>query len=214
MDAKGIKSYENMVDSIVAEKQRMGEVAAPFPKSSKEYLELPLEERMNVATNVLKAYAPNATGYDHYGPGKPAPAELTPSDMPGVRLEGEVVHKKYMAGGPPRKQQRHGGIEVYVTAVDVATGVTSGRNNVNAYTDGVGGRKRGPYTDANGETQTGWYAWSHYDGKEHPLTSQFGKGLVEFVDAAVAGLLDGDMLAQHRQFIGSQAVESAIESVV
>jgi hypothetical protein len=194
-----IQRYEGLVESIERQKQEIGERASVYP-TREEYVGKDTEERLGAAKDILAKY----TGDDKW-----AGATIGHEDQehPGVTLEARVRY------GEKRDITERVGIPeriiVNAFAQDAANGLRSD-------TRVLGQLREGAYTDEEGEPQQGWHVFrlqSDFrldEGDTLTLQSQLGQDMVEMVDAAVLGLIDG-VISDQRRFIGGQAIEGAVQ---
>jgi|GEM_PF-4171645 hypothetical protein len=179
-----------IVRELAERKQILGDAAGKLPRNRAEYMKLPVRDRMYVAEDVVKRYAPDPDrrGYDKYetphSHRQPATAEFEPEDYPGVIVRGRVDHAV--------DDTTHGritGLFIWAHAVDPAAKLTS-------HSVPFGGVMNG---QAIISPDLNW------DGTRVPLEDPAALNVIEFIDEATVGLLES-VVRDHRRFVGQQAV--------
>ncbi len=177
---------------IAGQKQVLGDVAERLPRGRAEYMELPVEKRMQVAEHVVARYTPLPDRKGGYGENetpeshrRPASAEFEPEDYPGMLLRGSVVHTVIPSTGRGRLQ----GLFIWAHAVDPV-------NDLKSHSIPFGGVMNSQAIIAPD------YNW---DGERVPLEDPAAINVIEFIDEATIGLLES-VVRDHRRFAGQQAV--------
>lgn len=199
--------YHELFESLEEQRRRLGETASKFPPTAAEYLEKDTEARLSLAKNILKEYR----NVPRYGAGKDGgnnweQVKVKPTDRPGNTLVGKVAYHPEHDPGYMERERKPEGIAVNVRAHDPQTGENSDSLD-------LGELREGTYRDAEGEQRVGWHVWIGGSGNDTVtavLDSQRGQEMVEFVDAAVIGVIEG-VITEHRKFLGSQALEGAAQ---
>jgi hypothetical protein len=222
----GMQRFEGLVEDIEKQKNRreeeqrqIGEKASAFP-TREEYLEKHTEERLTAAKEILAEYAvvsvytrdTSTWAVAHIDPNDEQHPGITLTARVGYRAEDDITER---VGEGRRAHSRTvrtipESIPVQVYARDAKSGLTS-------ETQGLGQFREGTYVDEEGERQDGWHVFRRSKGRYEEdkgstltLQSKLGQDMLEFVDAAVLGLIDG-VVSEQRKFIGGQAVEGAVE---
>jgi hypothetical protein len=200
--------YQHLLADVESQKQATGEAANVFPINQEGYFKLPLEERLDVARDVLNRYA----RIDRWEwRGEPVAAIIPMEESDGLELRASVSYQKGKTYAQDDKDEEPPEISVVVWGYDPQHDVSS-QSHVK-----LDKLREGQYVDASGDVQEGWHVFikGTYTGsvpnRTAELTSPRGQEITKFVDIAVGDLIEG-RIKKERQLLGSQAVGAVDQS--
>lgn len=200
MDIREGSRLDNLIDSIGdAERQeaeRSFEIAQDFPDSVENYMQLPDEERMRVAGNMVRTYYPffsfeRFDAYASYPPADKHVAARVPTDKPGVILNGAVAYYNGNGGGYDIKPDSPG-LFVWVQAQNIINDQKSSFQLL-----GVMELKHSKVTGRSHRVNDGF-------SLEDPRSQE----LIEIVDAASRILIENEVQSALAARIGQTALRT------
>lgn len=208
MDTGEDSRIGELLGAIKSQRWERGVSAQRFPETHEEYMELPLEERLRMAKEMMVRYA-DITDHDLDSP-KAASATIE-TDDPAVVLEAKVgfVEATWLQQGkrsiPHEWAHRPARLLVGVRAVNSQDGLTS-------YFDELGSiefdenDKREPRRPIATRPKTSWGDEAPI-GLEEPLSAD----MIEIIDATAKKLIENE-IARDRKFIGETALTGAADA--
>jgi hypothetical protein len=200
--------FRKLFEDLEGRKQSLGKEADRFPRTKEEYLEKDTEERLGIAKDVLSTYSRVHRHEAYRYKDEWVRTEIKPTDKPEETLVGNVAYRPEQHPVFKEDEAIPEGIGIRVRAYDAEADMYSEDMS-------LGELRKGIYRDAEGEQHEGWHVWLRGSGAgtvTAVLDSQRGQEMVEFVDTAVIGAIEG-VISKHRQFLGGQAVEASSQAV-
>jgi hypothetical protein len=193
--------FQELFNEIEQERDALREEARALPRSYEEYMQMSVEERMGVATEVFRAFTPHLTeplSYpdDSKQPFRYGTAWIEPEDRPGMRIRGTIGYVVPKGEGKfiPR-------LEVYAQAYLEPGG---GRHSRPVF---LGAVKYGPYGPAvDKSAEDSWYVQGEERDDRHTLDSPTGQRAVEFIDDAMRCQYP-ILIAGYSVYLGTKALE-------